>query len=57
MKKFFLDKTWFLIKRGEKMTKLNDERKHILDYKLKRAKGQRKVVLHEQSLGRDYNGE
>lgn len=36
------------------MTKLSDEKKYTLDYKLMRAKGQRKVILHEKSLGRDY---
>lgn len=38
------------------MTKLSDEKKYLVDYRLIKAKGQRKVVLHEKSLGRDYNG-
>lgn len=33
-----------------------DQKKNSLEKELKKAKGQRKVVLHELSLGREYYG-
>lgn len=36
--------------------KEKSKQSYAQDYSLMKARGQQKVVLHERSLGRDYNG-
>ena len=38
------------------MKKKTQDKKYVQELKLINAKGQKKVVLHEQLLGREYNG-